>query len=133
MSAVCLPGLRQDSTKGACILDCIGKLVTVTVDRPLGSRHPMYDELVYPVNYGYVEGVAGGDGEAQDAYILCVDVPLELFGRFEGRVIAVIRRLDDAEDKWVVAPEGVSLTAEEILAAVGFQERFFSVEVHMGA
>lgn len=30
-----------------------GKMVTVTVDRPLGSVHPEYPNVVYPVDYGY--------------------------------------------------------------------------------
>ena len=45
----------------------IGKTVTVIVDRPLGSYHPKHKDLYYPVNYGYIEGVMGGDDEEQDA------------------------------------------------------------------
>jgi len=100
----------------------IGAIVTVVVDRPLGSCHPEYPELRYPLNYGYVPGILAGDGEEQDAYILGVEEPLS---RFTGRVIAVIHRLDDVEDKWVVAPEGRSFTKEEIAEATMFQERFF--------
>ncbi len=48
----------------------IGTMVTVTVDRPLGSRHPKYKNMYYPVNYGYIEGVMAPDGEEQDAYIV---------------------------------------------------------------
>ena len=44
----------------------IGKAVTVTVDRPIGTHHPKHREIVYPINYGYVEGLLGGDGEEQD-------------------------------------------------------------------
>ncbi|MBE6558771.1 MAG: inorganic pyrophosphatase [Ruminococcaceae bacterium] len=106
----------------------LGRTVTVTVDRPLGSRHPRWPDMIYPVNYGYVTGITGGDGEAQDAYILGVDSPLETF---EGRVIAVIHRLDDVEDKWVVAPEDRPFAAEEIEAAVAFQERYFCHELFM--
>ena len=104
----------------------IGDLVKVTVDRPLGSRHPQHADIVYPVNYGYVAGVMAPDGEEQDAYILGVDVPLD---EFTGRVIAVVRRADDVEDKWVVAPDGVDFTDEEIAAAVRLQERFFDSEI----
>jgi len=106
----------------------IGKTVTVTVDRPLGSVHPRYKNIVYPVNYGYVEGIIGGDGEEQDAYILGVDRPVE---SFTGRVIAVVCRLNDDEDKWVVAPEGVVFTKEEILGRIYFQERYFDFEIIM--
>ena len=47
----------------------IGSIVTVTVDRPLGSFHPKHNDIFYPINYGYVEGVKAPDGEWQDAYI----------------------------------------------------------------
>ena len=47
----------------------IGSQVTVTVDRPLGSTHPVYRDMVYPVNYGYVKGIYAGDGEEQDAQL----------------------------------------------------------------
>ena len=100
----------------------IGAIVTVVVDRPLGSCHPEYPDLRYPVNYGYVPGLLAGDGAEQDAYILGIEEPV---ARFTGRVIAVIHRLDDVEDKWVVAPEGRSFTKEEIAEATRFQERFF--------
>ena len=46
----------------------LGDIVTVTVDRPLGSCHPNHSDLYYPVNYGYVKGVIAPDGEEQDAY-----------------------------------------------------------------
>ena len=33
----------------------VGTTVTVTVDRPLGSYHPEYKDMYYPINYGYIE------------------------------------------------------------------------------
>ena len=69
-----------------------------------------------------------GDGEEQDAYVLGVDYPVETF---DGTVIAIIRRLNDNEDKWVVAPEGVVLTKEEIMAQVRFQEQYFQTEIEL--
>ena len=100
----------------------IGQKVNVIVDRPLGSYHPVHKNLYYPINYGYVKDIIAADGEGQDAYILGVDVPVT---EFTGKVIAVIHRLDDIEDKWVVAPEGMSFTAEEIMEQVNFQEQYF--------
>ena len=44
----------------------IGTTVTVTVDKPLGSYHPEYKDMYYPINYGYIEGVMASD-EEQDA------------------------------------------------------------------
>ena len=104
----------------------IGQIVTVIVDRPLGSCHPDYPDLIYPVNYGYVPGIIAGDGEEQDTYILGIAEPL---ARFTGRVIAVIHRMDDAEDKWVVAPSEQGFTKAEIEEATRFQERFFRTRI----
>ena len=106
----------------------IGKTVTVIVDRPLGSYHPKHKDLYYPVNYGYIEGVMALDGEEQDAYILGVDKPVETF---VGKVIAIIHRENDVEDKWVVVPEHLSFTKEEILKQVQFQEQHFDITIRM--
>lgn len=104
----------------------IGKKVTVTVDRPLGSYHPNHKDIYYPVNYGYIEGIIAPDGEEQDAYILGIDEPVETF---TGIIIAVIHRNDDVEEKWVVAPEGVTFSKEEIWKQVEFQEQYFDSEI----
>ncbi len=102
--------------------------VTVTVDRPMGSCHPDYSELIYPVNYGYIEGTIAADGEEVDAYILGVDEPVS---RFTGRVIAVIQRTNDIEQKYVVAPEGTTFTEEEIRTLTHFQEQYFKSTITM--
>ena len=106
----------------------IGRMVTVTVDRPLGSFHPKYPDLYYPVNYGYVAGIMAPDGEEQDAYILGVDVPVTTF---TGKIIAIIHRHNDVEDKWVVAPEGITFSKEEIEILTQFQEQYFETEIFL--
>ena len=104
----------------------LGQKVEVIVDRPLGSTHPKHNNIVYPINYGFVQGIIAGDGEEQDAYILGADIPLE---RFAGRVIAIIKRKNDNEDKWVVAPEGKFYSVPEIEALVNFQEQYFEHDI----
>lgn len=106
----------------------IGTIVKVTVDRPLGSYHPEHPDIYYPINYGYIEDILAPDGEEQDAYILGVDVAVK---EFTGRIIAVIHRFDDVEEKWVVAPDGVSFTREQIAELVRFQEQYFKSEIVM--
>ena len=106
----------------------IGKTVRVVVDRPLGSYHPKHKDIFYSVNYGYIEGIMAPDGEEQDAYVLGVDVPVK---EFEGKIIAIIHREDDVEEKWVVAPENSIFTKEEIMDQVKFQEQYFKSEVRM--
>lgn len=71
----------------------------MTIDRPKGSHHPVYKDLCYPINYGYIDGVMAPDGEEQDAYIIGIDEPVK---KFTGKVVAIIHRKDDIEDKWVV-------------------------------
>lgn len=106
----------------------IGDKITVTIDRPLGSYHPEYTDMYYPVNYGYVEGIMAPDGEEQDVYVLGADCPVK---SFTGRIIAIIRRSDDVEEKWVAAPEDMTFTKEEIWEQVKFQEQYFQSEILM--
>ena len=101
--------------------DFLGKIVNVKMDRPLGSTHPKHG-FVYEVNYGYVEGTMSGDGEELDAYVLGEHKPLETF---EGRVVAVIHRTNDDDDKLVVMADGRNYTDDQIEALLEFQERFF--------
>lgn len=101
----------------------IGREVTVVMDRPLGSRHPVHGYM-YPLNYGYIPNTVSGDNEELDAYILGVDHSLETF---TGIVIAIIHRLNDQDDKLiVVAANEVSLYSDEkIRKLTNFQEQFF--------
>ena len=39
----------------------IGNIVTVKVDRPMGSYHPKHKDIYYPINYGYIEGMIAPD------------------------------------------------------------------------
>lgn len=115
-----LPGVKPHLTA------FLGRTVRVVVDRPLGSRHPRWPDLVYPVNYGELPGTLGGDGQPMDAYLLGWEVPVP---EAEGVVTAVILRADDLEDKLVVARPGFTLTDAEIMKAVWFQEQYFDVRL----
>ena len=106
----------------------IGSIVKVIVDRPLGSFHPKHKDIYYSVNYGYIPDALAPDGEEQDAYILGINEPVK---EFVGRVIAIIHRFDDVEEKWVVAPENSSYTKDEIMRQVAFQEQYFSTEIRL--
>ena len=106
----------------------LGESVTVIIDRPLGTTHPNHKDIIYPVNYGYIENLFAGDGEEQDAYILGVDEKLNIF---KGTVIAIIHRNDDVEDKLVVAPNNMKFTSKEIMEKVNFQEQYFNTEIIM--
>lgn len=97
------------------------KIVTVKMDRPLGTRHPKHG-WEYPVNYGYIPGTVSDDGEELDAYVLGPDVPLD---EFTGRCIAIIHRTNDNDDKLVVVPDGLDLDDKTIEQETSFQEQWF--------
>ena len=103
----------------------LGKKVKVIMDRPMGSKHPKWN-FIYPINYGYVPNTISGDGEELDAYIVGIFEPVE---EYEGKCIAAIHRLDDDDDKLVIAPEEKIYTKQQIEALVEFQERFFEHEI----
>ena len=105
--------------------DFLNKIVTVKVDRPMGSRHPRHG-FIYPVNYGYIPETISGDGEELDAYILGIYEPLETF---TGKCIAIIHRTNDNDDKLIVVPENLTFTNNEIRVLTDFQERFFDSKI----
>ena len=109
-------------------LSYLGKEVEIKIDRPSGSVHPKHKNIVYPINYGYIEGVIGGDGEELDVYLLGVNIPVT---EYKATVIAVIHRLNDNEDKLVAAPRGMTFTKEQILKSVHFQEQYFKSEIEV--
>ena len=101
----------------------LGKTLKIKIDRPIGYIHKKEKySLVYPINYGYIPDVLGGDGEELDVYLLGVDTPVQ---EYTARIIAIVHRENDVEDKLVAAPEGMSFTADEIRAAVDFQEKYY--------
>ena len=109
------------------IQSCLGKAVSVEIDRPVGFHHVTKGiHLDYTVNYGFLPGVTGGDGEEQDVYILGVAEPLEAF---TGRIIGVVRRKDDNEDKFIAAPESMRFTAEQMRQQIHFVEKYFDSTV----
>ena len=120
-------GFLTQQERETLIQNYLGKTVTVTVDRPIGFHHVTKGiHLDYTVNYGFLPGVTGGDGEEQDVYILGISRPLETFA---GRIIGVVRRSDDNEDKFVAAPEGTVFTAEQIAKEIHFVEKYFDSRI----
>jgi inorganic pyrophosphatase len=103
----------------------LGRIVRVSIDRQLGSKHPKYD-FVYPLNYGFIPETIAPDGAELDAYVLGIDVPA---GEFEGKCIAIIHRLDDDDDKLIVCKDNETYTDDQIIALTNFQEKFFKSEI----
>jgi inorganic pyrophosphatase len=42
---------------------------SLILDRPRGSPHPRYPEMIYPLDYGYLEETSAGDGDGIDVWI----------------------------------------------------------------
>lgn len=103
----------------------VGKIVHVKIDRPLGSKHPKFDEK-YPINYGFIPNTIAPDGDEIDAYILGEPEPLETFS---GRCIAIIHRTNDDDDKLIVCKDGEKFSDEEIREATDFQEKWFNSKI----
>ena len=108
----------------AQVYSYLGKNVEIGIDRPIGYVHEKKDgtTLCYPINYGSIPGVLGGDDEELDVYLLGVDHPTE---SYTCRIIGIVHRKNDVEDKLVGAPEGMNFTADEMMQAVRFQEQYY--------
>ena len=108
--------------------DFINKQITAKIDRPKNSCHPKYKEIIYPINYGYIENTVSGDGEEIDVYVLGEDNPQEYI---DCKVVAVIKRKNDNEDKLIAIASNCkkTYTKEEMAKEVYFQEKFFDSEI----
>jgi inorganic pyrophosphatase len=41
----------------------------IIIDRPKGNPHPRYPQLIYPLDYGYLENTTAGDGDGIDVWL----------------------------------------------------------------
>jgi inorganic pyrophosphatase len=41
----------------------------IVIDRPRGTTHPRWADLVYPLDYGYFDGTTAGDGDGIDVWV----------------------------------------------------------------
>ena len=115
-----------DILRNALVHSYLGKTVAIKIDRPMGNAHPKHPGLIYPVNYGYIPNVFSADGEELDVYLLGVDAPVKIY---TARIIGIVHRHNDVEDKLVAAPEGCHFDPAEIAAAVHFQEQYYESEI----
>ena len=105
----------------------LGKTVSIEIDRPMGYVHRKGEKtLTYPINYGYIPNVLGGDGEELDVFLFGVAQPVS---SYTGRIVGIVYRADDVEDKLIMAPVGQSPTAEEMARAVYFQEKYYDTTI----
>ena len=111
----------------ALVRSYLGKIVDIEIDRPIGYVHKKKNyDLVYPINYGYIPGVLGGDDEELDVYLMGVDEPVTAY---TCRIVGIVYRRNDVEDKLIAAPVDKRYTAEEIASAIHFQEQYYDTYV----
>jgi inorganic pyrophosphatase len=89
-------------------LDNLVSASELKIDRPQGSVHPRFPDYVYPVDYGYLDGTTGGDGEGIDVW---------LGSRRPGGVVGVVCCVDpykrNAELKLLLSCTEVEIAAIE--------------------
>ena len=101
--------------------DYLGKEVSREIDRPMGTRHPKHG-FMYMINYGFISNTISGDGEELDAYLVGEFEPVE---KSSGKVIAIIHRTNDDDDKLIVSKDNKEYSDDAIRALTEFQERYF--------
>ena len=100
-------------------LDSLLESSRIVIDRPKGSTHPRFSDIVYALDYGYLDGTTSTDGEGLDVW---------LGSNPDKKLDAIICTVDldkgDAEMKLMVG-----CTAEE----KAYIERFYNEYPDMGA
>lgn len=131
---------REEYTKGkaefisytlrkALVKSYLGKTVHIEIDRPVGYIHKKKNyTLICPINYGYIPGVLGGDGEELDVYLMGVSEPVN---DYDVQIIGIVHRENDVEDKLISAPIGISFSREEIEKTISFQEKYYKTFVEV--
>ena len=104
------------------------KMFSAVIDRSVGFEASFGN--VYPINYGYIPELMGGDGEEQDVYIISHD-PQQPLENFTGKLVAIIHRRDDIEDKWVLAPVNEEINKTLIAEQTLFMEQYFDSWIEM--
>lgn len=96
----------------------LGKFVKVRVTSPMNTFNKRFGYR-YKLNYGIIENMKTQKNVIQGAYIMGINHPVR---NFDGRVIAVIRRISSKGQVWVVAPKSTRFIIHDIKAAVDFAE-----------
>ena len=115
----------MDSKSFVLAKSFLNQIVDVSIDKPMGCIYSKFKTL-FEINYGFIPDTLAPDGKELDAYVLKVDKPLE---KFTGRVVAIIHRLNDDDDKLIVIPDGEIITDIDIETAVEFQEKWFKHQI----
>jgi inorganic pyrophosphatase len=69
MDSTSLMPLQDADTRFWTTLDSLVASSALKVDRPRGTTHPRYPDLIYPLDYGYLEGTLSADGGGIDIWV----------------------------------------------------------------
>ena len=83
---------------------------SITIDRPKGSHHPRYPEIVYPLNYGYLDGTVSGDGAGIDIWV----------GASDGRQLSAVVLTADLYKQDIEIKILLGCTEEEMQTILAF-------------
>ncbi len=113
----------------ALVKSYLNKCVHIEIDRPIGYIHKKKKySLTYPINYGYIPNVLGGDEEELDVYLLGVTEPIN---EADVKIIGIAHRENDIEDKLIAVPNGINFSKTEIENAINFQEKYYKTTVEV--
>lgn len=82
----------------------------VVIDRPAGTAHPRVPQAIYPLDYGYLDGTTGGDGDGIDVFV----------GVEEGLGVVGVLLTADVAKRDVEVKVLLDCSALEIVAARAF-------------
>jgi inorganic pyrophosphatase len=96
-------------------LDDLIKTQKMVVDRPKNSRHPRWPEMIFPIDYGYLEGTQSQDGGGIDLW--SGSTPER---DLKGIVVTLDIKKKDSEIKLLIG-----CTEEEIKIIEDFHNRYY--------
>ena len=92
------------------MLDTLVREHEIIIDRPKGSRHPRYQNVVYRLDYGYLKGTSSMDGGGIDVWLGTLEEK-----RVEAMICTADRLKGDSEIKLLIG-----CTEEEMAIADEF-------------
>ena len=91
-----MPGKKSEESFWKAV-DSLVLESEIVIDRPKGSHHPRYPEIVYPVDYGFLKNTTAMDGSGIDVWR-----GTETSGKIDAIVCTVDLRKKDSEIKILV-------------------------------
>jgi inorganic pyrophosphatase len=107
-----MPAKKSDESFWKAV-DSLVQESEIVIDRPKGSHHPRYPEIVYPVDYGYLKNTTSMDGGGIDVWR-----DTETSGKIDAIVCIVDLHKKDSEIKILIG-----CNAAEKILIMDFHQR----------